>query len=419
VKVVFVNRFFYPDQSATSQLLSDLAMHLAAAGMEVAVVTSRLRYQDAAPVYAARERVGGVQVLRVLTSRFGRFSLPGRALDYLTFYVAAGWTLLRVVKAGDVLVAKTDPPLISVVAALVAARRGARLVNWVQDLFPEVAAAAGVRRLDGALGRWLRVWRDWSLARAECCVVIGERMARRLSAEAVPRNKLRVIHNWVDGDVIAPMAHADNAWRAGLDLDAALVVGYSGNLGRAHEYETVLGAAEALRARSDIVFLFIGGGVLSRAFQQACEERGLSNVRFLPYQPKTCLRESLGACDVHLIVLRPEMEGLVVPSKFYGVAAAGRPMLFVGDPEGEIAGMIRAAGAGVAVATGDVQGLAGVIIRLASDAEAREAMGRRGREAFDRDYARDVALRQWQAVLQGCAGEGRQSAWAPVSAEAP
>jgi glycosyltransferase involved in cell wall biosynthesis len=81
--------------------------------------------------------------------------------------------------------------------------------------------------------------------------------------------------------------------------------------------------------------------------------------------------------------------------------------------------MIRAAGAGVAVATGDVQGLAGAISRLASDAEAREAMGRRGREAFDRDYARDVALRQWQAVLQGCAGEGRQSTWAPVSAEAP
>ena len=129
MRVIFLNRYFYPDHSATSQMLSDLAFFLAGAGAEVCVVTSCQRYDDAAAVLPARERIDGVEVHRVRTTRFGRDKLVGRAADYATFYLAAGWRLWRIARASDLIVAKTDPPLISVVAALVARRRGARLVN--------------------------------------------------------------------------------------------------------------------------------------------------------------------------------------------------------------------------------------------------------------------------------------------------
>ncbi len=400
VKVILLNRFFYPDHSATSQLASDLAFHLAQAGWQVAVITSRLGYERADQGYAAQEQTAGVDIHRVRTSHFGRLSLAGRAIDYLTFYFTAGWRLLWLVKAGDVVVAKTDPPLISVVAALIVFRRGARLVNWVQDLFPEIAVVAGVRRLQGRFGGWIQGLRNRSLSRAEPTVVIGDAMAERLVAEGVPRSHVRVIHNWVDGEVIRPLDHAANPLRKGWDLDGCFVVGYSGNLGRVHEYATLLGAAERLRDQSGLVFLYIGAGALTREFRRECEARGLNNVRFKPYQPRERLGESLGVCDVHLVVLRPEFEGLVVPSKFYGVAAAGRPTLFVGDSRGEIARIIRDAEAGLTVPTGDAEGLADAVLRLRSDPDYRERMGRNARAVFDERYSRDKSFAQWEAVLR-------------------
>lgn len=399
MKVIFINRFFHPDHSATSQLVSDLAFHLAEKGWEVAVVTGRRRYEDAEQAYPARERCAGVEILRVRTSGFGRFSLPGRAIDYLTFYITAGWCLRGLVQQGDIVVAKTDPPLISVLAGWLASRRGARLVNWVQDLFPEIAVALGVKRLGGPIGRWLRDLRNGSFQKAEPSVVIGDRMAEQLYGEGVHRSHIRVIHNWVDGDAIRPLAHAQNPLRNQWNLDGKFAVGYSGNLGRVHEYTTIIGAAECLRDRADIEFLFSGGGVASRELQHECTGRGLANVRFLPYQPREHLRESLGACDVHLIVLRPEMEGLVVPSKFYGVAAAGRPMLFVGDSGGEVARMIDLAEAGIAVSTGDSESLVSAILALQADSDIRERLGRNARAAFESRYSRPIALERWESVL--------------------
>jgi glycosyltransferase involved in cell wall biosynthesis len=398
-KLVFVNRFFFPDQSATSRMVSDLAFHLAGRGYRVAVVTSRLRYEDAAAAYPALESVAGVEVHRVWTSSFGRFVLPGRAFDYLTFYLSAARALNRLLRAGDVVVAKTDPPLISVVAQGAASRRGAHLVNWTQDLFPEIAAALGVGFLNGRFGRWVRRLRNRSLARADMTVAIGERMAQRLVAEGVPEDRVRIIHNWVDGDVIHPLPRQGNPVRAEWGLEDRFAVGYSGNFGRVHEYETVLAAAALLSEEKDVVFVFIGGGASLDRFKEACALRHLENVRFFPYQPEERLRESLGACDLHLVILRPEIEGLVVPSKFYGVAAAGRPTLFIGDPEGEIARLIGQAEAGLWVKTGDGEALAAAVRRLRDDAVFRENLGRNARALFDRAFSRDRALAAWEEAL--------------------
>ena len=127
MKVVFLNRFFFPDHAATSQLLSDLAFDLADSGYEVHVITSRQRYDDASARLPAESEVKGVRIRRVWTSRFGRGHLSGRAMDYLTFYLTTAWGLWRLIRRGDVVVAKTDPPLISVVAGWVAGYGGARI----------------------------------------------------------------------------------------------------------------------------------------------------------------------------------------------------------------------------------------------------------------------------------------------------
>src|SRR5690606_15284067 len=128
-----------------------------------------------------------------------------------------------------------------------------------------------------------------------------------------------------------PIPHEDNPLRQQWRLDGHFVVGYSGNMGEAHEFDTILDAAEQLRAHGRVRLLFIGGGKHRTYVERVAAERGLYNGIFKPYQPRERLSDSLSAADVHVISLRPEFQGLIVPSRFYGVAAIGRPCLHIGD----------------------------------------------------------------------------------------
>lgn len=409
MRLVFVNRFFWPDHSATSQLLSDLAFHLAGRGLSVSVVTSRLRYDAPNARLPAAESVRDVRVHRVWTTRFGRGRLIGRAADYLSFYLSASWRLFRVVSPDTVVVAATDPPLVSLVAAMVARLRGAVLVNWCHDLFPEVAAALGIKLAGGPIGKALQRLRNASLRRAACNVVLGERMADRLIAEGVPRDRVRVIHNWADGAAIRPAPSAHGRLRRDWGLAGKFVVGYAGNLGRAHDVATMLDAATALRDRDDVVFLFVGGGARFDRARRNADRRGLGNVLFRPYQPRDALPDLLTLIDLHVVTLLPALEGLIVPSKFYGIAAAGRPTLFVGDPDGEIPRILMSWDCGFAVGVADVDGAAAAIQDLASNADRCDQLGSNARQAFDRHFSMQSALDLWFEALSARTGNEAQS----------
>ncbi|TCT03966.1 glycosyltransferase family 4 protein [Aquabacter spiritensis] len=408
--LIFLNRFFHPDHSATSQMLSDLAFDLAARGEAVAVIASRLRYDAAAAALPPREIVNGVAVSRVWTSRFGRAGLAGRAVDYLTFYVSAAWQLWRTARRGDVVVAKTDPPMLSVMAGPVCRLRGARLVNWHQDIFPETAQALGLGAGGAAPAfaalRWLR---DRSVRGARQNVVLGEGMAARVAAMGVPAGRIAIVPNWADGALIHPVAPSANPLRRDWDLEAAFVVGYSGNLGRAHEVETLLEAMERLGSPAGgtcaVRFLFVGGGAHHAGLKAEVARRGLSCARFQPYQPRARLAQSLSVPDVHLVSLRPELEGLIVPSKFYGIAAAGRPTVFIGAPDGEIARLLARHACGLTVAAGDGAALAAAISRLALQPDLCLKMGAAARTAFDARFDRRIALARWHDLLARAARE--------------
>jgi glycosyltransferase involved in cell wall biosynthesis len=407
-RVFFVNRYFFPDESATSQLLSDLAFYLALNGYEVHIVCSRQLYDSAEARLPALETIRGAIVHRVWTTRFGRRRLLGRALDYATFYVTCAAALFRLLRRFDIVVAKTDPPLVSLVVWGAAAVKRAALVNWLQDVFPEVASVLGANPLPAALNRPLRRLRDASLRAAARNVVLGNRMRDYLRGRQMGgRGRqsrgavFNVIENWADADGVPPKCGSDSELRSRLELTEKFVVGYSGNLGRAHDCQTVLGAAEVLRGEAGIAFLFIGGGAKMDALKTQVEQRRLQNFHFLPYQPRSTLPDSLAAADVHLVSLIPALEGLIVPSKFYGILAAGRPVLFVGDAQGELAGIIRESGCGTAVASGDSAALAGAIVALDRDAHARRAMGTAARELLCSRFSAQRAMASWMELLNG------------------
>lgn len=338
-RIVCINRFYAPDHAATAQLLTDLAEHLAANGERVTVITSRLRYDDPTAALPPRETINGVAVRRVWTTRFGRAGLGGRALDYASFYLAAFAALLAELRPGDTILAKTDPPLISVPAAIAARLRGARLVNWCQDIFPEIAAALGMRWADGAIGRLLRRLRNWSLNQAAVNVVLCDSMRDHLLREGVPEARLRVIHNWADASIRPlPRSRAPGE---------PFTICYSGNLGRAHNVGVIKELIDRTAPIDGLAWRFVGGGAGMAELQDHVERHGIANVTFSGYAPRHELCQSLAAADAHLVTLDPACEGLIMPSKLYGVLAAGRPVIFLGATSGSIPQIINECGAGI------------------------------------------------------------------------
>lgn len=405
-RLIFVNRFFYPDESATSQILSDLTCGLAQRGFAVQVICSRQLYDDPGAILPTSEVTFGVQVHRLGGTRFGRQRLLGRAFDYLSFYAACALRLLRVVRRRDIVIAKTDPPLVSVVCALATKWRGATLINWQQDVFPEVASLLGANPLPTVLDAVLRRIRNWSLQVARMNVVIGSRMREHMEARGVPGARLRVIENWADASGVTPKSPSSSQLRHQLGLVDRFVVGYSGNLGRAHEFDTLLAAALALRTAPEFVFLIIGSGAKMPGFKQAVADLELTNVVFVPYQARESLGDSLAAADVHVVSLLPALEGLIVPSKFYGILAAGRPVAFIGDPEGELARIVRAAACGIAVETGNSTEFVRQLRCLRDDASLRAAMGERARCLLTDSYSLNDGVRKWESLLADVSSVG-------------
>jgi len=315
------------------------------------------------------ETINGVDVRRIRTTRFGRGSLIGRAFDYLTFYVSAFFAIRRERKS--LIVAMTDPPLLSIVATLAAPN----VLNWVQDLFPEIAQHLGMR-----IPRFVNRLRDRSLRRARVNVALGEAMAKKIGANAV------VQHNWA-GAELTPVESPRHT---------TFVAGYSGNLGRAHEFETMLAAA---RARPDVRFDVAGGG----AQLERIRAHAPANVSFRGYAPREQLRESLSSADVQLVSLLPAVEGLIVPSKFYGILAVGRPVIFIGARDSELAQLIREHGCGFAVEPGDSTALIAAIDKLSQDRAYAGELGRRGRALYDARFAPDIAFANWERILTDAA----------------
>jgi colanic acid biosynthesis glycosyl transferase WcaI len=395
MKILLLNQFFPPDIAPTGQMAADLAEDLVAAGHEVSVLASRGTYLGGEP-QDRRSNWRGVEVHRVAATSLGKGTLAHRALDYGSFYAAAAWTLRRLPPA-DVIVAMTTPPLIAA-AALGARRKGTRLLYWVQDLYPEIAVAFGAIRGPALHTRAMAEASRRVMQASAHVVVLGEAMKERAVQAGASPGRVSVIPNWADGEVVRPVPHASNPLRAELVGGARFLVLYSGNIGRAHDVSTMVGAARRLADRRDIAFVFQGEGDKRVELEQGT--RGLPNVRFVPYQARERLAESLSAADVHLITLSPNVLGLLEPSKLYGVMAAGRPALYVGPGRSEVARTVVAERMGACLANGDVDGLVDAIVRRADDAEVGREEGKRARAAFDREYARRHRTARFARIIE-------------------
>ena len=404
MKICFFNRSYWPDQAATGQLLTELAGDLVNRyGHEVTVVAGRPLMAAAGHVAAGgrglvtRERHEGVDIRRANGSRMRPRRFAARATNYVTYFAAATVAGFGVGRP-DVVVSLTDPPIVGLAALWTARRAGARFVYLCEDIFPEVAVLLEDFR-SGTMNVSLDRMNRYLFRRADAIVALGERMRRRLVEEkGADPARVHIIHNWADCEAIVP-GPKDNAFARAHGLVDRFVVMHSGNVGLSQNLEVLIEAADRLRSRERLTIAVVGDGSKRPALEAMVAARGLTNVRFFPYQPKALLHDSFAAADTFVVSLKSGIEGFIVPSKVYGILAAGRPYIAATDASAEPATIAREAGCGLVAAAGDAGALADAIVAMYDDPRATEEMGTRARRAA-RQFDRRVAVQSYHALFE-------------------
>ena len=394
MRVLLMNQFFWPDSAATSQLLTDLARELSSQGHEVEVICGG--------THAATDTsdMPPVTIHRVRGLRFTRGRV-GRVLSYLTFYLGAAWRALFK-RRPDVVVTLTTPPLLSLIGAVVRRLRRVRFLIWEMDMYPDVAVALGYIRHKGLVHRLSAACADWSRAQADGIIALGECMRARLLERGVTPSKIVVVHNWADSGQITV--------RASPISESRMDIVYSGNLGLAHDVDTIAAAMLALRDDRRFSFTFVGGGSRRGELARFVEANQLQTVAMRPYVPRADLSETLGLGDIGLVTQRDDCCGSVVPSKVYGLMAAGRPVLFIGPAAATPAQLVNDHACGWHIACGDTDSLVRLLLHLADHREELYVAGRNARHALEANYDRVLGTGRIIAVLTGEPGRLYESA---------
>lgn len=394
------NQYYWPGVEATAHLLTELCEGLSDT-YDVRVVTGVLHQHEDEVRLVVRNRVS---IRRVRSTSYDRTGLAARGANYFTYLGSAvGRGLFG--RRPDVVLCMTDPPMVGAVGLVVARRFGVPLVVVCQDVFPETAQKLGRLTNPVAVGTLRRVVRSY-LRRADRIVSIGETMSTRLVVKGAPRERIVVIPNWVDTDEITPQPR-DNPWAREKDLVDRFVVMHSGNVGHAQGLETLVRAAVLLRDLDRLEIVVVGFGARHAAVVELAESVGATNVRFLPYQPRERLSESLASADVHYLGLAEGLAGYVVPSRINGILAAGRPVLVAADANSEPARVVADAGCGVRVPPGDPVALAAAIRQLSSGEIDLAAAGAAGRSWVERHRSRSEAIVRYAELLNELLAGGR------------
>ena len=406
MRILFLSDNFPPETNAPANRLYDHAVRWVQAGHEVTVVTCAPNFPEGRlfPGYRNRwyavEEWDGIRVVRVKSYITSNEGFLKRTLDYVSFMVS-GFISGLLQKHPDVVVASSPQFFAAVGGWALAAVRRKPFIFELRDLWPASIVAVGAMEESRTI-RLLEKLELFLYRRAKRVVAVTHAFKQDLISRGIDGGKIDVVLNGVDLTRYQPMT-PDEALRREHGLEGKFVVGYMGTHGMAHALDKVLEAAALLRDREEIVFLFVGAGAAKAELEVQARERGLTNLRFVPRQPKEAMPGYWSLCDLALIPLRdtPVFES-VIPSKMFECMAMGIPVL-MSLPEGEATGILGESGAGVCVPPENPQAMAEAIQSLQGDPQRRAALRERGLEAartYSRDQQADKMLAALSAAMQ-------------------
>lgn len=392
-------QFFHPDDVVSSVLFTEMATGLAQRGWKVTAMPCNRSWRDTEEKFPARATHAGVSIKRIWRPAFPQAKGWGRLTNCA--WMIAAWSLHCLTERPDVLIIGTDP-ILSATAAIPwkLIRSKTHIVHWCFDLYPEAAVADGVLK-PGLLLSLLQKLMRLAYRRLDLIADIGTCMRERLAEYDSPAQST-TLPTWAVTEPAAPLPVALTERQAIFGY-AKLALMYSGSFGRAHSFAEVLNLARALRD-SDAHFAFSIRGNRAAEVRNAVtpEDR---NISFVDFAPQERLAERLGAPDIHIVSLRQDWTGTVVPSKFLGALAAGRPILFTGADQSYVARMIRQHSVGWVCSPGAEQTVARELRELAANPASLERLNQHCHRVYQNFFARNLLLDRFNLDLRRLTGE--------------
>ena len=385
-RILFLNRSYWPDAEATGQLLTELCEDLTGR-FDVSVLAGQPNQNPNGETYnrSRHQERNGVLIERVRHPQWSKRSLIGRAINLIGFLFAATFRSLRISRP-DFVIVETDPFMLPMLGRWLKWWHGSRLIVYLQDLYPDVAVVLEKVR-EGWLTRLIRWQLTAAYRQADAIVVLSGDMKNTLINWGIESSRIVCIENWVDTSSVFPVK-TKNAFRERFGLHSKFIVMHSGNMGLSQYLDNVLKAADLLGDRTDIEVFLVGDGATRRGLEETAIQFDLNNVRFLPYQPREELAQSLSAADIHLISMHPEVHRCLMPSKLYGILASGSPVLAIAAEESELARSIDEFQIGFTVPPGDPVALAERLRWCADHRIELVEMGERARSVAVEHYDR-------------------------------
>ncbi|BAQ62265.1 glycosyltransferase [Geminocystis sp. NIES-3708] len=399
--ILIINQFFPPDYAATGQLIEELATAITKKGIKIEVFTGQPGYAFDTTEAPKNEHIGELHVRRTRTTQMWPERIRGKVVNSVLFFVRGFTHILRHQKNIDLVIITTAPAFMTWLGYFTYLIWKKKYVCLIYDLYPNVVTALRILPNNHFI---IKIWHKLNFqtwTKAQQIIVLSSTMKQRI-IEVCPqiKDKISIIHNWSDGDLIKPIKKEDNWFARKYDLDKKFTILYSGNMGRCHDMETIIQAAYLLKDyQQDFQFLFIGSGAQQKSIIETINQLSLNNFLFLPYQNKDTLPYSLTACDVSLISIAKEMEGIVAPSKLYSTLAGGIPVGVICPDTSFLKKLIMDAKCGETFRNNDAQGLANFFLKLYGDKQLRYKMGYNAREYFCNYFTKDIAINKYLEVI--------------------
>lgn len=387
VHVLLLNEYFPPDTSATAKCAAQVAEAISA-NHRVTVLAGRPSYDPSErhpPYFLRREVRGNLAVERVGSTAYPRFQMHRRVSNYLSYLSLAIPRALSI--PSDVVLAMTDPPIEGIAGAVVARLSGRPFVYNIRDMYPDMAVGGSIVRPGSFTARWEAMHR-WALRSAARVIVLGEDMRDRIVAKGIDPARVVVSRDGIQIPETVPSA--DNAVAKEIRGDFRFVLVHAGNLGFYGAWETLISAIRMLE-KEGVGLVFIGEGAMKAQVQAMAQ--GCRAIRFLPFRPAGEIPLVLSSGDLHVVTVKRELEGVVVPSKLYPTLAAGRPVLGVAPEESDVARIVRGTGCGIAASPDDPANVAEAIRTVLRDPGRLQTMANRAREiSFSYDRVKQLKI---------------------------
>lgn len=395
-RILFLNRSYWPDTEATGQLLTALCEGLADQ-FDVHVMAGQPNVNSSQSDWQNVTTRNGVTIHRVQHTTLSKRNMVLKGVNFLS-YVRACRKQIRNVPEPDVVVFETDPFLLPFVADGFQKYCNCQLVGYLQDIYPDVAVALGKVKNNWAIKRLRRRMFE-VYGRCRRMIVLSNDMKQLLLDGGIREDRISIIPNWADTDKIAPVAPSENRFLKAHGLQDKFIAMYSGNLGLTQRLEEFVEAARLLRDETDIQFVFIGRGARRANLERQVESLNLQNVLFCDYQPLEELSHSLSAADLHLIPLTAELSRCLMPSKLYGILAAGRPYLTNAPADSELYQLTESHNVGLTVEAGSAERIAQSIRAASRDRSTLQQMGKSARLLAESRYTRSHSVTAFARML--------------------